>query len=74
MIISYFIMSTPVDMLFSGFEDSDFGEGETTKDSVMPTIRIVFNIAMALMISIPVTWLVMKVFSREPDYSRYRRY
>jgi len=73
-IISYFVMSGPVDVLFSGFESADFGEGESHKDTLMPIVRTCFNIAMALLVSIPVTWLVMKIFSREPSYYKYRRY
>ena len=73
-IMSYFIMSPVAEALFSGFEDSDFGMAEDEKDSLMPNIRTAFTIAMAIMISIRVTWLVTKIFSREPSYSYYRRF
>lgn len=73
-LISYFIMSTPVELLFEGFENADFGIGETYKDNYMPIYRQVFTIAMGFLLAIPVTWLIMKIFSREPDYSRFRRY
>ena len=67
-------MSPVAESLFSGFEDSDFGEADDEKDDLMVTVRVAFTIAMALLISIPVTWLVVKVFSREPVYSYQRRY
>jgi len=73
-IISYFVMSTPVELLFDGFDDADFGEAENEITSYMPTFRTAFTIAMGFLLAIPVTWFVIKIFSREPDFYRYRRY
>lgn len=73
-IATYFLLSTPVESLFSAFESSDFAAANTYRDSLMPTIRTAFTMAMAIMISIPVTWFVMKIFSREPAYYTYRRW
>ena len=56
-ITTYFLLSTPVEALLAGFESADFAGAETYKDSLMPTIRSAFTLAMAIMISIPVTWL-----------------
>lgn len=73
-LLIYFVLSTPVAMLFDGFDDADFGEAENEKNRFLPNIRTSFTIAMAFFIGIPVTWFIMKIFSREPDYSRFRRY
>ena len=70
---TYFLLSMPVEAIFSGFEGADFAGAETYKNTLMPTIRTAFTLAMAIMISIPVTWFVMKIFSREPAYYTYRR-
>jgi len=71
---SYFLMSTPVELLFDGFDDADFGAAEDEKDTYMTGFRIAFTLAMAFFVSIPVTWFIMKIFSREPAYYQYRRY
>ena len=73
-IISYYLISTPAEALFDAFDDVDFGLAEDEKDSFLPLIRSCFTICMAIILGIPVTWLVFKVFSRDPDYYYYRRY
>ena len=73
-LISYFIMITPVEMIFDGFDDADFGEADSYKDDYMPLFRTSFTIAIAALFACPVTWLAMKIFSRDPNYYQYRRY
>jgi len=73
-ILTYFVISAPVEMIFDSFDDSDFGDAEDEMDLYMGTYRSAFTIAMALFLSIPLTYLVTKIFSREPDYHRYRRF
>lgn len=71
-IVSFFVLSAPVDMIWDSFDDSDFGDAEPYKDDLIPNIRIVMKIFWALFVSLPVTWVLMKVFSREPA-NYYRR-
>jgi len=73
-VVTYFLISTPVQLLFDGFDDTDFGMAEDEMDSYMGGIRSAFTIAMACMLSIPVTYIAVKVFSREPNYYRFRRF
>lgn len=65
-LVSFFALSAPIDMLWDSFSDADFGDAENEKDQLIPTIRSVMKIFWALFISLPVTWVLMKVFSREP--------
>jgi len=70
----FYLFSTPMELVFTGFEDADFGDAEDEKDSLMPTYRATFTLFFALFISLPVTWFVMKIFSREPSFYQVRRY
>lgn len=73
-IMSYYVMSTPVNMLFDGFDAADFGEAEDEMNTHLPNYRTAFTIAMAILLALPITWFVMKIFSREPDIYQYRRF
>ena len=73
-ILTFFVLSNPIDQIFGSFEDSNFGDADNEKDSLMNSIDIVMKIFWALFIALPVTWIVSKVFSREPaSYYRKRR-
>lgn len=72
-VITFFLISAPVNLIYSSFESSDFGKAETQKDTIMPLIRTATSIFFALFISIPVTWFIFWVFHREANYSDLNR-
>ena len=71
-IIAYFILSTPVTMLFDAFDDNDMGAATEQFDVFMPTIRTCFNMFFALMAAIAPTWFIFWVMHREPDWRYYQ--
>lgn len=75
LLITFFILSEPIDMIWDSFSDADFAEGEDEKDSLILNIRTVMKMFWALFMTLPLVWVVSKVFSREPAtyYRRYRR-
>jgi len=70
-IVTYFLLSTPIDIIFDSFESADFAKAEAQKDTIMPLIRTACNIFFALFISIPATWFIFWVFHREASYNEY---
>ena len=68
-VITYFLLSGAIDVIYGGFESADFGQAETQKDNLMPLIRTATTIFFALFISIPVTWFIFWVFHREANYN-----
>ena len=74
LLLTFFVLSEPIDQIWDGFSESNFGENaEAEKDSLIDDIRVVMKMFWALFISLPLAWVVSKVFSREPA-SYYRRY
>lgn len=72
-VVTYFFLSAPMGSLLDAFDDADFNNAETYLDNYMPTFRQAFTLAMAILLAIPITWFVMKIFSKEPAYYTYRR-
>ena len=74
--ICYFILSTPVDMIIDGFEGIDAGDETATGKlaQFIPLYRDVLTIFWALFVALPITWFIMKIFSREPAWYYQRRY
>ena len=72
-ITAYFMLSTPMTMIFDSFDDADTGAATEHIDTLMPTIRTVFNIFFALLASGGITWFIFWVFHREPDWG-YQNY
>src|SRR4030042_303869 len=70
-LITYFLVSIPVNMIFDSFEDTDFGNAETQKDTYMPLIRQCMTIFFAIFVSLPATWFIFWVFHREPQISQF---
>jgi len=67
-LVIYFALSTPVEMLFDAFESADFAGAETQKDTYMPVIRTACTIFFSILVSIPVAWFFFWIFHREPSY------
>jgi len=67
-ITAYFLLSTPMTMIFDGFDDADAGDATTHLDTLMPTIRTVFSMFFALMAAVPITWFIFWSMHREPDW------
>jgi hypothetical protein len=68
-IITYFALSMPINAIYSGFENADFGNAEDEITSYMPIIRNVTTLFFAIFVSLPVTWFFFWVFHREPSYN-----
>lgn len=71
-IIVFFIISSPLDSIFNGFDDTT-GEHSDEMDIYLPNIRTALNIFFALVIAAPIIGFIMWVFHREPDWG-IRRY
>ena len=74
MIVLYYALSTPVDAILSAISDAATGYSAGPMATHGPNFSWAVKLAFAIGISIPVTWFIMWVFSREPDVSRIRRY
>jgi len=76
MITAFLLFSTPVDMLIDAFDGIDAGSELATGRLAQEVaiIRDVVTIFWSLFVAVPVTWLIMKVFSREPLWRYQRRY
>jgi len=72
-LITYFLLSVPVTLIFDGFNDADGAGAENEMTYYIPHFENVFTIALALFISLPIAWYIMMIFSREPAFYR-RRY
>ena len=73
-VITYFLLSTPIALLFDSFIGGDYGTASGEMAYYVPFFETVLNIALAIFLAIPITWFVMWIFHREPAYYRYRRY
>lgn len=73
-LISFFTLYPVVSAIFGAFESADFANAEDEKDTYLPIIESCCTAFFAILISLPATWFIFWVFSREPDVTRYRRY
>ena len=73
-LITSFTLYPVVNSLFDAFESADFGKAEDEKDTYLPTIEVAFTATLAIFISLPATWFIFWVFSREPGMERIRRF
>lgn len=73
-VISYFLLSTPVELILSSFEGIEAGEATDELALYLPWFKSAMTMFWAIFVAIPVTWFIMKIFSREPAYYQYRRY
>ena len=64
----YFVLSVPVNLIFDGFEGSDWAAAEPYKTDHMDNIRQTATIFFAIFISIPIVWFFFWVFHREPRF------
>lgn len=73
-IILYFTLSYPIDLIFGALETSSVGTGaESYMAWQMPGIRWGLNVAFALGFAFPIVWFVTWVFGQEPDFSLFKR-
>lgn len=70
--ICYVFLSMPINTLFDAFDDADTGAAEGAYNWITPIVRSAFNLFFAGMAAVPVTWFIVWVFSREPEW-RYER-
>ena len=73
-VIAYFLLSTPIELILSSFEGIEAGEATNELNRFLPFYKTAMTVFWALFIAAPVTWLVMKVFSREPAWYHQRRF
>jgi hypothetical protein len=74
MILLYFTLSFPINAIFDAFSASSVGTAaEGPMSWQLPGVRWGVNVAFALGLAYPVTWFVFWVFSKEPDFSMFRR-
>lgn len=74
MVVLYFALSTPVDAIMDALLNVPLGEATDEMALYNPNISWALKLVFAIGISIPVTWFIFWVFSREPDVSRIRRF
>jgi hypothetical protein len=73
-IILYFVLSYPLDLIFDSLSAASVGTAAQNPMSwQLPGIRWGLNVAFALGFAYPVTWFAFWVFSKEPDFSMFRR-
>jgi ABC-type Fe3+ transport system permease subunit len=73
-LIAFFTLYPVVTALFDAFNSADWAKAETQKATYMPIIESACTAFFAILISLPATWFIFWVFSREPDVSRIRRF
>ena len=74
-IVFFFIISTPVTEILSGFDNADVSEAEDEMNEYLPNIETAFWLGMSIAIITPAVIFVLWVFHREPDwYYKRRRY
>lgn len=75
-LLVFFILSTPVTEILTGFDDADAGTTSNTKmNEYLPDIETAFWLGMSIAIVTPAVIFVFWVFHREPDwYYRRKRY
>jgi hypothetical protein len=75
MICVFFFMSGPVDTMLSGFGSVAEGTiSEPYMNSFLPGIRQAIWMVFAIGMSIPITWFIFWVFSRDPFQGLVKRY
>ena len=67
-LILYFVLSTPVNMIFDGFDSTNWAAAEPQHAGTMSNIRQTWTIFCAIFISIPLCWFFFWVFHREPRW------
>ena len=67
-IVAYFLLSTPVELILGSFEGGNFGAATEHLDTHIPTMRTVFQMFFALLAAVPITWFIFWVSHREPDW------
>jgi hypothetical protein len=73
-IVLYYVLSYPLDLIFNGIQAGSVGTpSESYMAWQMPGVVWGLNVAFALFLAFPIVWFVMWVFSREPDFSMFKR-
>ena len=71
----YFVLSSPLEHIFDGFDDADSHAADDEMDIYLPSIRTALNIGFAIAIITPAMIFIFWIFHQEPDwYYRRRRY
>jgi len=73
-IVLYFTMSTPLEAVFTGFDDAEAGEATDEMDTYLTYIRNALNIAWAVALITPSVIFVLYLFFVEPVWTYRRRY
>ena len=71
--IVFFVISEPLDLILDGFDNME-GDTSDEMDLYLPSIRSAMKIAFALIIISPVVGFMVWVYSRNPEWTYYRRY
>ena len=71
-IVTYIVISSPFEVMVSGFEDVNETASDSYVDFTSGVVRIVFNFCFALAGLIPIIWFIVWVFQREPDWRYYQ--
>lgn len=72
--IVFFVVSTPINSMMDSFDDANTGDATDEMNTYLPNIRTALSMAFALIIVSPIVGFIIWVYSREPDWSYYRRY
>jgi len=72
-IVAYFLLSTPVDLIFSGFDDADTGAAAEYLDVHIASMRTIFQMFFAMMAAVAPAWFIFWIFHREPQWG-YNQY
>jgi hypothetical protein len=72
-IAGYFLLSNPIEIILDSFDDADFAHAEDEMNTYMSTFRNALTLFWAVFLSLPLTWLIMKVLtSRETAFNNMR--
>ena len=73
-IILYFVLSYPVDLIFDALSAGSVGTAaEDPMSWQLPGIEWAVRVVFALALAYPFTWFVFWVYNKEVDFSMFRR-
>lgn len=73
-VVCYYLLSSPIATLFGVFNGIQAGDATGPLAREYTLIMSTMTIVWAIFLAIPITWFVMKIFSREPAWFVRRRY
>lgn len=67
-VMLYLFLSSPFDEVVSGFENVNLTNSDVEVESSSGMARSVFDISFIILVAVPITWFIVGVMRREPDW------